>query len=139
MNNDLISRSELKKAFDKWWGCDDIPTNVVEDTIDNAKTVDVKFELKIENGITYPKALEHMTFTHTLSIEERQNIIEAYMLGANSNIRPKGEWIKWNFKTFGAMGDWEYKCSNCEKVYGGEHNYCPNCGADMCKGADNEV
>lgn len=39
MNNDLISRSELKKAFDKWWGCDDIPTTVVEDLIDNAPTV----------------------------------------------------------------------------------------------------
>lgn len=39
---DLISRSELKKAFNKWWGCDDIPTNVVEDIIDNAPTVDIK-------------------------------------------------------------------------------------------------
>lgn len=45
--------------------------------------------------------------------------------------RPQGEWIKWNFKTFGAFGDWEYKCSNCEKVYGGEYNFCPNCGAQM--------
>lgn len=45
--------------------------------------------------------------------------------------RPQGEWIKWNFKTFGAMGDWEYKCSNCGKVYDGEYNFCPNCGADM--------
>ena len=40
MNNDLISRSELKKAFDKWWGCDDIPTTVVEDLIDNAPSVE---------------------------------------------------------------------------------------------------
>lgn len=45
--------------------------------------------------------------------------------------RPQGEWIKWNFKTFGAMGDWEYKCSNCGKVYDGEYNFCPNCGTDM--------
>ncbi len=50
--------------------------------------------------------------------------------------RPQGEWIKWNFKTFGAMGDWEYKCSNCEKVYGGEYNFCPNCGAEMKGGAE---
>lgn len=50
--------------------------------------------------------------------------------------RPQGEWIKWNFKTFGAMGDWEYKCSNCEKVYGGEYNFCPNCGAQMKEGAE---
>lgn len=52
--------------------------------------------------------------------------------------RPQGEWIKWNFKTFGAMGDWEYKCSNCEKVYGGEYNFCPNCGADMRKRGEEE-
>ena len=50
--------------------------------------------------------------------------------------RPQGEWIKWNFKTFGAFGDYEYKCSNCEKVYGGEYNFCPNCGADMRGGAE---
>ena len=48
--------------------------------------------------------------------------------------RPHGEWIKWNFKTFGAMGDWDYKCSNCEKVYDGEYNFCPNCGTEMQKG-----
>jgi hypothetical protein len=48
--------------------------------------------------------------------------------------RPQGEWIKWNFKTLGAMGDWEYKCSNCEKVSDGESNYCSNCGAQMQKG-----
>lgn len=55
----------------------------------------------------------------------------AYARGKASTERPQGEWIKWNFKTFGAMGDWEYKCSNCEKVYDGEYNFCPNCGADM--------
>ena len=29
----------LKKAFNKWWGCDDIPATVVEDIIDEAPTV----------------------------------------------------------------------------------------------------
>lgn len=29
----------LKKAFNKWWGCDDIPTTIVEDLIDDAPTV----------------------------------------------------------------------------------------------------
>lgn len=45
--------------------------------------------------------------------------------------RTQGEWIKWNFRTVGPLGDWDYKCSNCEKVYYGEYNFCPNCGADM--------
>ena len=57
-------------------------------------------------------------------------------VGGNCPLKSQGEWIKWNFKTFGAMGDWEYKCSNCEKVYGGEYNFCPNCGAKMKGGAE---
>lgn len=56
-----------------------------------------------------------------------------FNIGGWNHERPHGEWIKWNFKTFGAFGDWEYKCSKCEKVYGGEYNFCPNCGADMRK------
>ena len=57
---------------------------------------------------------------------------------ALQNERQKGKWIKWNFKTFGAFGDWEYKCSNCEKVYGGEYKFCPECGADMRKENEND-
>ena len=45
--------------------------------------------------------------------------------------KPQGEWIKYSFKDFGAMGDWNYKCSNCSKVFGGKSNFCSNCGADM--------
>lgn len=54
----------------------------------------------------------------------------------HDEIRPQGEWIKWNFRTVGPLGDWDYKCSNCEKVYYGEYNFCPNCGADMKGGAE---
>lgn len=91
MDNDLISRSELKKAL-----CDFMKNNI---------------------GI-YSNEMFHIVDSMP-TVEER----------------PQGEWIKWNFKTFGAMGDWEYKCSNCEKVYGGEYNFCPNCGAEMQKGS----
>lgn len=41
MNEDIISRSEMKKAFGKWWGADDIPTTVVEDLIDSARPVQI--------------------------------------------------------------------------------------------------
>lgn len=47
--------------------------------------------------------------------------------------RPQGKWIEYAFKTCGGLGDWDYKCSNCEKVYGGKYNFCPNCGAKMRK------
>ena len=53
---------------------------------------------------------------------------EAYQTGyeEGKNERPKGEWIPYTL--------WDYKCSNCEKVYGREYNFCPNCGAEMRKG-----
>jgi hypothetical protein len=49
--------------------------------------------------------------------------------------RPHGKWIKHDFPD--CDGFWDYKCSECEKVYGGEYNYCPNCGAKM--GVNDEV
>lgn len=69
---------------------------------------------------------------HCENEEEQHKVVE--LLKSIPSVQPerkRGEWIKWDFKTFGAFGDWEYKCSNCEKVYGGEYNFCPNCGADM--------
>lgn len=110
MNNDLISRSALRNAIlndSKLDGANvNWEVNRILVHIDNAPTVDC---------IEFNRAEEL--------------IKQAYQKG--KDIRPQGEWIKWNFKTFGAMGDWEYKCSNCEKVYGGEYNFCPNCGAQM--------
>lgn len=41
MNEDIISRSEMKKAFGKWWDADDIPATVVEDLIDSAQPVQI--------------------------------------------------------------------------------------------------
>lgn len=52
--------------------------------------------------------------------------------------RQQGEWIKYSFKDFGAFGDYDYKCSNCQKVSGGQYNFCSNCGADMRGGLKND-
>jgi RNA polymerase subunit RPABC4/transcription elongation factor Spt4 len=53
-------------------------------------------------------------------------------------LRPHGKWIKHDFPD--CDGFWDYKCSECEKVYGGEYNFCPNCGAKMDgEEADNET
>lgn len=95
--------------------------------INNAPTVETKFELKTENGITYPNALDNMTFSHSLSVEERQNIIQAYMLGANANARPHGKWIGvvYSNNRIGVG-----MCNQCgvNRII---DNFCPNCGADM--------
>lgn len=112
MNSDLISREDLKEDLKRYFtNCEALYQILT--IIDNAPTVEYTFEEAFQKTVC----------------EKRLYCPE----------RPQGKWIKWNFKTFGAMGDWEYKCSNCEKVYGGEYNYCPNCGADMRKGVDNEV
>jgi hypothetical protein len=59
---------------------------------------------------------------------------EGYKKGIE-DARPTGEWIKHNFNNFGALGDWDYRCINCNALYGGQYNFCPNCGAKMQKEA----
>lgn len=62
-------------------------------------------------------------------------------------IEPKrGEWIDkgwkgdWQFETDGRGNCWrEYECSECGfHNKGSRSNFCPYCGADMRKGADDE-
>jgi hypothetical protein len=128
MTNDLISRSELKKAFEKWWGCDDISSNVVEDLIDNAPTVEPE---KAKEG----------------------ELVKAYTKGFDTGVetvRPQGEWLPFKYDYDDEHGDgnytkiikdadqthWEeywapeFVCSNC---YSKNHKaaFCPHCGAKM--------
>ena len=55
--------------------------------------------------------------------------------------RPQGEWIT-EYNGNGWNDCWDYTCSNCGKKYERadvvlyKANFCPNCGADMRKGAD---
>ena len=59
-------------------------------------------------------------------------------------IEPKrGEWIKRTHDTLTAQVNFAY-CSECGQPIMHEHtrplwNFCPNCGADMRKGADDEA
>ena len=127
----LIDAEALKKRImlapnknEETW--DELYDSIIFE-IDNAPTVETKFELKTENGITYPNALDNMTFSHSLSVEERQNIIQAYMLGANANARPHGKWIGVVYSnTKMGVG----MCNQCG-VNRIVDNFCSNCGADM--------
>lgn len=69
MNNDLISRSELKKAFNKWWGCDDIPSTVAEDLIDNAPSVEP--EPVSERQKRALAIVDALTEKHLINVMER--------------------------------------------------------------------
>ena len=138
----LIDADELKNKlqarhdnggedFDKGYN---IGLGTAIDLIDSAPAVTSKVEFVTKNGITFPKALEMMTYSHELTTEERQNIEKAYMLGVYTNTRPHG---KWNDKKVAFY----LECSNCGALVSGYQpnifleneklNYCPNCGADM--------
>ena len=106
MNNDLISRSELKKAIEQGegfsWdshGKDDLC--VRKKYIDNAPTVEYTFEEAFQKTVC-----------------EKRLYCPA---------RPQGEWI---FK-HNSSDIW---CSVCDESFDEipqKFNYCPNCGADM--------
>ena len=111
MNNDLISRSELKKAFNKWWGCEDIPATVVEDIIDNAPTIEPN---------------------ECILIVGKRSGKREMLLNA---LRPQGRWEYTQYDGNPNIGNWH--CSNCHnicyemKLAHNNYNFCPNCGADM--------
>lgn len=119
MNNDLISRSELKKAIK-----DNGYSHYFEifDIIDNAPTVEPIKQCK------YCKHCGNEDYCSNCHSDH--SLFEYYE-------RPQGEWIfeRPNGKTY---SDFVY-CSECQKPKGFYlTNYCPYCGADMRKGGAEE-
>ena len=81
------------------------------------------------------EAIDKAPPVETFTLEDMQNNYDA---GVDSVIgkydKAKGEWSQYSFHDLGAFGDWDYKCSKCNKVNGWKANFCPNCGAEMRKG-----
>ena len=122
MNNDLISREELKKALKSNCDvCNDkntnwcehcCPLNDFEDLIDNAPAVEPEKAKESEIIKTYTKGFD--TGVETVK-----------------NERPQGEWL---FDKENSFTIDMFKCSICG-YFGDTHfKFCPNCGADMRKG-----
>lgn len=64
--------------------------------------------------------------------------VVAYECGQKSVERPQGEWINREAISNTIFPFWErYECNQCHK-FNGYSNYCPNCGSDMRKEAENE-
>lgn len=118
MNNDLISRESLKKAFKAWkemddyyhnTDCNNIPFSEAFDLIDNAPTV-------------YP-------------------ICEDKACKYRVNERPQGEWARHDEWVGGEYvgGFYHVDCPEIEKetaLYSRwTTNFCPNCGARMVGGS----
>lgn len=98
----------------------------------------------------YTKAmsLEEIIEVTTMAEKTLKNITSS-LDAVNKNLiygtlvdRPQGKWIK-QYNGNGWDDFWDYKCSNCGKVYERASgvlyyaNYCPNCGARI-KGGEEE-
>ena len=62
--------------------------------------------------------------------------------GGNCPLRPQGEWIKQNGKSYGLItnegvlvGEFT-KCPKCQYDKARGSNFCPNCGADLRGGKE---
>ena len=117
MNNDLISRSELKKAFEHL-ASDDYESplwyeSTVFRVIDNAPTVEPEKAKEGELVKAYTKGFD--TGVETVKTE-----------------RPQGKWITEDILHC------LYYCSNCRNNGERIMPYCPWCGADMKGGEDHD-
>lgn len=60
--------------------------------------------------------------------------VEAYSEAFPAEVKPvvKGEWVEFEQRALGHT----YLCSVCQTIHWGISNFCPNCGADMRKEAN---
>lgn len=66
-------------------------------------------------------AIEQLEYAYNNGYEEARKKFE----------RPHGKWEVYGIRQFGAGYDYNYKCSNCGRVFGGQYHFCPECGTDM--------
>lgn len=113
MNNDLISRSELRKAFENHPLINGVWLMYARELIDYAPTVE-PFEPDYV-GAERLKARQR-------GYEEGYH--NGMKIGKTLNPKIKqGEWIKTDGNSF--------ECSVCHRLFDSDDNYCGYCGADM--------
>ena len=110
MNNDLISREALKKAFEDTVCIEPMPYAFVKQIIDNAPTVEPEVYITAKDYNLY---------------------MEGYKQGRKDFERPQGEWIDYSNEGY-------VECPFCGSATNCEDNkdelhYCWNCGANMQK------
>ena len=68
-----------------------------------------------------------------------EQVVSAMKATGRLNERPQGEWIKHIDNLY--PEDSTEECPFCheeQRLVGNDDNFCPNCGAKMTKGAENE-
>lgn len=73
-------------------------------------------------------------------IDKAQAVEQAYVdkmveLAVEGTKRPKGKWIEIEIDA----GEFIYKCSKCGMRVVNPYKYCPNCGAEMSGGSEDET
>jgi len=129
MNNDLISRSELIKAFEKVYPLatnemGGVVNKQIYDIIDNAPTVKVP-ENEVNCVLTmFGKCSYNETGCSDCEIKDK--------IRKALKERPQGEW-KPKSVTFGTCFLQGFEC-DCGRIVMQRENFCPNCGAEMVGG-----
>ena len=137
MNNDLISRSALLKAFSESnhiketaSGLDVMEMLAIKETVDNAPTVEAYTEEDIKRTIKENFDLGYEMAKNKYEKPKESELVKAYTKGFDTGVetvRPKGEWVKPNRPTNGLY----VICNQCQCENPLRTNFCPNCGADM--------
>ena len=131
MNNDLISREELKGCIEQWFAMvryyhpysksTNIPKEEVFDLINHTPTVTVEPDKVLVANVTFDEdKLKALVQKEVIGkIKSGELVIK--------DERPQGEWV----------GDGFVFCNQCGCSHGTHKtNFCPNCGADMRGGAE---
>ena len=122
MNNDLISRSELKKALTS------TPYNDYDDLI------------RTENLIDNAPTVEGRLMTEKELDERDSDSFETGYIKGICEQRPQGKWYKTGQSFINPNKFRNYGCSNCfyelDEHIRIEPNFCPNCGAYMKGGEE---
>ena len=124
MSDDLIKRSDVYKAVDDWLAGRVPNLNIKAIPSADRPSVDKEYLTKLIQESVY----DGEACARLLDLVDR----------------PQGEWIDAEIplECGGSMPI--QVCNLCKTFYplaytGGGHRFCPNCGADMRKGADDEV
>lgn len=120
----LIDAEELKKALAKnitIWNFNVSYDGILAEIIDNAPTVEPTF-----------KPIAEVKFDK----EQLQEIVDKAKAEILESVeRPQGKWV--DPQNVGA-NNWCSVCGEFILHYDGICNYCPNCGAEMEKGGEEE-
>lgn len=140
MNNDLISREDLKKAIETWDKFACLPNGKLMPFYmlnEPEKDYEPYVHLRdIRNAIYNAPAINFIISPDYVT--ELQNHNKELIKQLEDMERPTGEWVLQTYERFNSGNElYKYYCNKCghkeENAYSDSKlpNFCPNCGADM--------